>query len=487
MFHILQYDAFPGDFERNAKAILMWAKMAKDEGATALIVSPYAVRGLLCLDYEKYDAVASALLEAHDLLKAAPLPILLTGLETTYLVENGDITPYTSPSVIHLCNERLYLSPESPQEDGLNIYPVLHTFDRHDPDYLLRFALETDCNILVLNAVGVDGERMWEGGSVLAEGGRVLWRLRRFGNILTPMDGTLVQTDSGESDEALLYHASVAAIKDYVYSCGFEKVVLGLSGGIDSALVAVLASAALGANNVSTFMLHTPHTRATSIEDARLLAQSLQVFHESIDLVPALTPLQETIEHTAFYPFAKSGAKKLVAENLQPRVRMSLLMAQATLREAILLGTSNRSELLAGFGTLYGDLAAGYNPLKDFSKAEVYAIARYANTQHQDAIPESIFQKAPSAELYSGQKDSDSLPEYDIFERLTHLYLDKGQSIAEIAEQLPISYEEVATTIRRIRYNEFKRRQAAPGFICSHNGLGEGDWRYPLLWQGPIG
>ncbi|MCL2310753.1 MAG: NAD+ synthase [Proteobacteria bacterium] len=275
-----------------------------------------------------------------------------------------------------------------------------------------------------------------------------------------------------ESGEYHVYQALVTAMHDYVQKNGFPGVVMGLSGGVDSALVLALAVDALGARRVQTFMLPSPYTSAMSLEDAEAMAQELGVAHHSIALTPLMAAATKTLT-----PWLDGAPHALTAQNLQARLRALLLMGLSNQHNWLLLATGNKSEAAVGYSTLYGDMAGGFAPLKDVTKAWVYRLARYRNTLGR-IIPERILTRAPSAELAYGQTDQDALPPYETLDVIIEGYVERGEDAAALLEQ-GVSRKHLKETLHLLAVSEYKRRQAVPGPCITARAFGD-DWRYPM-------
>lgn len=275
-----------------------------------------------------------------------------------------------------------------------------------------------------------------------------------------------------DEDTADLYQAVLTGLRDYVNKNGFPGVLLGLSGGIDSALVAVLAVDALGAAGVRAVMLPSPYTSDGSLRDAAELAARLGIQYDVMPIDAAMQAVSATLT-----PALGRVPQGLTAENLQSRLRGVLLMALSNATGALLLTTGNKSELAVGYATLYGDMCGGYNPLKDLYKQQVYILSRWRNRQGE-VIPENILTRAPSAELRPDQKDSDSLPDYPVLDAILEQLIELNQSIEQVVAKGhdPATVQRVANLLQRA---EFKRRQAAPGVKLSGKAFGR-DWRLPV-------
>jgi NAD+ synthase (glutamine-hydrolysing) len=289
------------------------------------------------------------------------------------------------------------------------------------------------------------------------------------------MRATTVELDDTLSD---VWQALVLGVRDYIGKNRFPSVILGLSGGIDSALVMAIAVDALGADRVKAVMMPSPYTAGISVEDAREMAQRMQVRYDELSIVPMFQAFLQTLA-TDF----QGKPIDTTEENIQARIRGTLLMAMSNKHGAIVLTTGNKSEMATGYCTLYGDMAGGFAVIKDVSKTLVYQLAHWRNANNPfqtcDApIPERIITRPPSAELREDQTDQDSLPPYDTLDEIMERYMEQDQSQQEI-EAAGFDKSDVDQVIRLIRINEYKRRQAPIGVRITHRGFGK-DWRYPI-------
>ncbi|EIL96242.1 NAD+ synthase [Rhodanobacter sp. 115] len=346
-------------------------------------------------------------------------------------------------------------------------------------------AKETGCAIAYLNLVGGQDEVVYDGASLLVNGdGSIAARAPAFVDALLwasfdPATCTLQAEGWPEaadtSREAVLYAALVRGTRDYIDKNGFPGVLLGLSGGIDSALTLALAVDALGAERVTAVMMPTRYTSKLSLDGARKQAEDLGVDYHVIDIEPtvdafigALTPA-----------FAGKGADT-TEENLQSRTRGTMLMALSNKHGKLLLATGNKSEMAVGYCTLYGDMCGAYAPLKDVYKTAVYRLSRWRNAQPGgvEAIPVAVIERPPSAELRADQTDQDSLPPYDELDAILGRFIETEQSQAEIIAA-GFAAETVHRVVRLVLVNEFKRRQSAPGPRVTTRAFGR-ERRYPI-------
>jgi NAD+ synthase (glutamine-hydrolysing) len=358
--------------------------------------------------------------------------------------------------------------------------------------------------MIYCNAVGAQTEIIFDGGSlVYTAGGRLKNELSYFEEDAVLIDtvdlfadDTQVQqhhpkiemdmrvaktTDpekiigylTNENNISQIKSALIAGIRDYFSKMGFKKAILGSSGGIDSAVVLALAVEALGAENVTAILMPSPFSTEHSVEDAKQLSEQLGNPYHVIGIGGIYDSFLQSLE-----PLFNGTPFGVAEENIQSRSRGNLLMAIANKFGYVLLNTSNKSELATGYGTLYGDMAGGLSVIGDLYKTQVYALARYIN-RGQEIIPENILIKAPSAELRPNQKDSDSLPEYDVLDKLLYFYIERRKGPAEIID---MGFDEalVRKTLRMVNLNEYKRNQFCPIIRVSTKAFGVGR-RLPIV------
>ncbi|MBP8191614.1 MAG: NAD+ synthase, partial [Aquabacterium sp.] len=280
------------------------------------------------------------------------------------------------------------------------------------------------------------------------------------------------------SYEGEIWAALVCGVRDYLGKNGFPGAIIGLSGGIDSALVLAIAVDALGADKVRTVMMPSPYTADISWIDAKDMADRLGVEHDEISIAPMFDQFNQ-----ALAPLFVGREADTTEENIQARIRGTLLMALSNKTGAIVLTTGNKSEMATGYCTLYGDMAGGFAVIKDLAKTLVYRLSRWRNAQavaqgQVEPIPERIIVRPPSAELRPDQKDQDSLPEYDVLDAILERYMELDQSIEDIVAA-GFDRADVDKVTRLIKINEYKRRQAPVGIRITHRAFGR-DWRYPI-------
>ena len=347
-------------------------------------------------------------------------------------------------------------------------------------------ARENGIPLLYVNMVGGQDELVFDGGSMaLDAAGDVVFRAPAFQEDvfvveLRPVEGG-AQLESGEIAPQLpvaesVYNALVLGTRDYVNKNGFDSVVLGLSGGIDSALTLCVAVDALGADRVHAVMMPSRYTSTMSTEDAARQASNLGVHYDTLSIEPIFAVTLSVLED-----LFEGLSPDATEENIQARCRGLLLMALSNKTGKMLLTTGNKSEMAVGYATLYGDMAGGFAPLKDCSKTLVYELARYRNglgTNQGGVIPERVMTREPSAELRPEQKDSDSLPPYELLDAILEAFIEKDYSVEQITE-LGFDRDVVGRVLELVKRNEYKRRQAPPGVRVSSRAFGR-DWRYPI-------
>ena len=349
---------------------------------------------------------------------------------------------------------------------------------------LAKRSAEHQLPILYINAVGGQDDLVFDGGSMAVQAdGTIAHEASRFMDqlLLTSLDVSTAKFNIQQkaplklSRESEMYQALVVGLRDYVNHSGFTGVILGLSGGIDSALTLCIAVDALGADKVYAVMMPYEYTSKVSLEDAQAQARRLNVSYTVCPIFDAV----EGIRHTLAPLFNKSPADT-TEENIQARARGVILMALSNKFGHLVITTGNKSELAVGYSTLYGDMAGGFDVLKDVYKTQVYDLANYRNRlEDTPVIPERVITRPPSAELRPDQKDQDSLPDYDILDGILTMYIDEDKGYQEIIDK-GFEAELVAKTIKMVDNSEFKRLQAPIGTKISHKAFGR-ERRYPLV------
>ena len=332
--------------------------------------------------------------------------------------------------------------------------------------------------VVYVNSVGGNDQLVFDGSSfALDRNGDVIASAKSFDEDLVLFD---TESNTGDRNENLsdedeaAYQALVLGTGDYVRKCGFNRVLIGLSGGIDSSLVAAVAVDALGAENVTGVGMPGPYSSDHSVTDARTMAERLGIAFHLISINGLYHEFLSTLK-----PVFADAPPDVTEENIQSRLRGNTLMALSNKWGALVLTTGNKSEMAVGYCTLYGDMCGGLAVICDVPKTLVYKLTRIASRRLNNAIPESVFTKPPSAELRPDQKDTDSLPEYDVLDAILHAYIEQAAPAAAIATTLGITIELVRDIIRKVDRNEYKRQQAAPGLKVTTKAFGMGR-RFPI-------
>ncbi len=343
---------------------------------------------------------------------------------------------------------------------------------------------ETTLPIIYVNLVGGQDELVFDGGSMVMDTkGKIVFRAADFEEGLYAVDlqtmqpghlhfGVPQSTPAQVSPEETIYRALVLAVRDYVRKNSFNGVVIGLSGGIDSALVTCIAVDALGKENVQVLLMPSRYTADISMEDSQQLVKNLGISHHTVSIEQPFTAFIDVLD-----PLFHQLPADTTEENIQARCRGILLMAVSNKSRKLVLTTGNKSEMSVGYATLYGDMAGGYAPLKDVSKLLVYRISRWRNTRSM-VIPERIIERPPTAELRNHQKDQDSLPPYEILDPILERYIEQEQTPQQIIDA-GYNRDDVIRVTRLVDQSEYKRRQAAPGVKISSKSFGR-ERRYPI-------
>jgi NAD+ synthetase len=337
-------------------------------------------------------------------------------------------------------------------------------------EMLARLAAKAKCPVVYCNLVGGNDELVFDGHSLAFNGrGELLAEGKMFAEdfIVVDLESAKPQPPAAPVAEEMIYRALVLGTRDYLHKCGFKSAVLGLSGGIDSALTAVIAAEALGRENVRGVALPSQFSSSGSLDDARKLAENLGIGYDVIPIQPPFVAVKDQLK-----PIFAGRAEDTAEENIQARLRGVILMAMSNKFGSLLLTTGNKSELAVGYCTLYGDMCGGLAVISDVPKTMVYRISRWLNRE-REVIPLDSITKPPSAELRPNQTDQDSLPPYDVLDAILNAYVVEGRTAAEII-QSGQDAKTVRRIIRLINLNEYKRRQAAPGLKVTTKAFGVG-------------
>lgn len=525
---IAQINLLVGDIEGNAGRIIEYSERARDEENADIIVFPelalcgYPPEDLL-LRPGMYERVNSALQmitratqgitllvgfpektdkdiynsvaviqdgECKAIARKQYLPNYSVFDEKRYFTPSDEATVFSinNKSIgICICEDIWFAEPVKKVADkgaqlilNLNASPF-HRQKIHQREEVVRQRVaETKVPVVYANMVGGQDELVFDGQSFVFDAeGKITHRFAAFEeNIyLVEFDGKSLQPVSSFiapilSDEASIYQALVMGVRDYVTKNGFSGVVIGLSGGIDSALTLSIAVDALGAEQVEAVMMPSCYTLDMSMEDASKQAETLGVSFKVIAIEKPFNTFLELLEEE----FA-GKAVDATEENIQARCRGLLLMAISNKKGKMVLTTGNKSEMAVGYATLYGDMAGGYNVLKDVKKTLVFRLAEYRNSISEN-IPQRVIDRPPSAELAPDQKDTDSLPPYEILDEVLEMYIEQDLGLETIVAA-GFEREMVRRVLRMVDMNEYKRRQAAPGVRVTQRAFGR-DRRYPI-------
>ena len=350
-------------------------------------------------------------------------------------------------------------------------------------DMLASIARQHKVPVAMVNQVGGNDSLLFDGSSIVLNAeGKIIAQGRSFEEDLICFDSNDLTGDiheQVEGEEGSVYSALVLGTRDYIQKCGFRKAIIGLSGGIDSALTAVIAADAVGPENVIGVGMPGPYSSPGSIDDARALANNLGVRFELLSINCAVDAYRTTLKEV----FAGRN-EDVTEENIQSRARGTLLMALSNKFGAIVLSTGNKSELGVGYCTLYGDMVGGLAVISDVPKTLVYRLSHYVNARRA-VIPQDTLEKPPSAELRPDQKDSDSLPPYEILDAVLEDYVEDAHSVERIAADRGFDIDVVRRVVRLVDRAEYKRQQAAPGIKISAKAFGYGR-RFPIAAKSEV-
>ncbi len=532
-----------GNFESNTDKIIQHIKKARENGADLVVFSELCVCGYPARDFLEFNEFISQCEDAANTIAAACTDIAcIIGLPTpnnkpegkdlnnsAYFIENGKVKAIVNKALLpnyDVFDEYRYFEPSTEFncidfkghkialticedlwntiENPLYITRPMDTLIRQKPDVMINIAASPfsythdderidilkdnasryNLPLFYVNSVGAQTELIFDGGSLVFDNtGKLIDELPYFEESMayyTLEDNSQITFDhvttirtEATSDIAQIHQALILGIRDYFYKSGFKQAILGLSGGIDSAVVCALAAEALGAENVMAVLLPSKFSSDHSLKDAEDLVNNLGCKHEIV----AIKNITDAVEE-ALHPQFNNLPFNIAEENIQSRSRAVVLMAMCNKFGYILLNTSNKSEAAVGYGTLYGDMCGGISVIGDVYKTQVFELARYIN-RDTEIIPINSITKPPSAELRPGQKDTDSLPEYDILDRILKEYVEHRCSSAEI---IKIGFDEavVRKVIRLVNVAEHKRYQTPPILRVSPKAFGMGR-RMPIV------
>jgi NAD+ synthase (glutamine-hydrolysing) len=373
-----------------------------------------------------------------------------------------------------------------PVEELMKQHPALHINLSSSPfwhskralrrEMLAAIARRDGIPVLMCNQVGGDDSLIFDGSSLALNGsGELIAQGKSFEEdlvLVDPFNASSVTLPTEDDTEAA-YRALVLGTRDYVRKCGFRKVIVGLSGGIDSALVAAIATEALGAENVIGVGNPSPYSSQGSVDDSRMLAANLGIRFELIGITDLFQEYQK-----ALAPLFAGLAPDITEENLQARIRGTIWMALSNKFGALVLTTGNKSEMAVGYCTLYGDMVGALAVIGDLVKTRVYAVCHWLNRE-REIIPKAILTKPPSAELRPGQMDTDSLPPYEILDPILEAYVERYETPEQIARERGFSIDLVQQVVRLVERSEYKRQQAAPVLKVTSKSFGMGR-RFPI-------
>jgi NAD+ synthase/NAD+ synthase (glutamine-hydrolysing) len=522
---VAQFNATVGDLTGNVERIIEYAAQAKARGAQVLLTPELALCGYppedLLLRPDFYRACQRAL---DDLASRVDGIALIVGhpeecagrrFNAATVIENGEVKAVYRKIRLpnyEVFDEKRYFdagreacvvtlggvrcginicadiweagAAELAHAAGAELLLVLNASPCHLEKHQQRAQVlgeriaATGIPAVYCNLVGGQDELVFDGASfALDASGTCRMRLPSFVEALGIVDvdgGALHSADLFDelSLEAEAYQALVLGVRDYIGKSGFKGAIIGLSGGIDSALTLCVAVDALGAAKVRAVMMPSPYTAQMSLDDSRAMIDALGVQYDEIPISPAMQTYQAMLD-----PLFAGLPADTTEENIQARIRGNILMALSNKTGALVLTTGNKSEMAVGYCTLYGDMAGGFAVIKDVYKTLVYRLSRYRNTI-SPMIPENIIVRPPTAELKPDQTDQDSLPPYEVLDAIVRAYMEEDRSPREIiAAGLP--EEAVRRVVRLLRIAEYKRRQAPVGIRITPRGFGK-DWRYPI-------
>ena len=493
---VLQINATLGNFEANGKQLLEAAERAKKEGSAFLCAPLGALSGF---PVGAFSRRAEFLLDQkktfEQLAKDLPIPALFGMVPGLVFVQNGQSRLVVNGEVLTVAGKQIgiFTHLEALKESVTDlklrgaqaaVVVAADPYRRQRPSKRLESAKEAakkaGIPVLFVNLVGGADQWVFDGASfALNAQGELTHQLVSCAQDFRTMDLASERIDAVPTEDMEeLYDALVLALGDYVRKNGFKEVQIGLSGGVDSALTAAIASDALGAENVHALMMPTQFTADLSLSEAKRLAENLGIHY-------AVRPIGELFEayRKALAEDFAGKSWDATEENLQARIRGNLLMAHANKFGRLVIATSNKSESAAGYATLYGDTAGAFEAISDVYKTDVWALCRWRNARAgKELIPEAIISRAPSAELREGQKDSQSLPEYAVLDAVLRLYVDEGKSVSEIVRQ-GFDKELVQRIVRMTHRAEFKRQQCPIGAHVSAVSFSSEAWKYPMtVW-----
>jgi NAD+ synthetase len=539
---LAQINPTVGDFQGNLEKIIATSRRAAGQGARLTVFSELAVCGYPPADFLEKPSFLARCRTAVDELAAASADLstaILAGValpaepgrgkpavNAAVLLDRGQLlleqhkrllpfydvfdeqryfAPAREQRVVELDGVRLAITicedawndknfwprrlySVDPIEELMSQHPDLHINLSSSPFWhgkrplrrqmLTAIARRDGVPVLMCNQVGGNDSLIFDGSSLaVGANGKLIAQAASFAEdlvLIDPFGAAALPEDAAEDDETeAAYQALVLGTRDYVRKCGFHKVLIALSGGIDSALVAAIARDALGAENVLAVGMPSPYSSAGSIDDSRQLAANLGIRFELIGISELFKEYTQ-----ALAPLFSGTRPDTTEENIQSRVRGTLMMALSNKFSALVLTTGNKSEMAVGYCTLYGDMVGALAVIGDLVKTRVYAVCRWLN-RDEEVIPKAILEKPPSAELRPDQKDTDSLPPYDVLDPILEAYVERYEPPEQIAAEYGFDLELVQHVVRLVERSEYKRQQAAPVLKVTSKSFGMGR-RFPI-------
>jgi len=537
---LAQIDPTVGDFTGNLEKIVAASRRAAEMGARLAVFSELAICGYPPADFLEEPSFLARCRSAVDELAAATRELPTAVLAGVALPADGkDGKPAFNAAVLldrgqllleqhkrllpfyDVFDEQRYFSPSEPQKvielDGVRLAiticedawndkdfwprrlytvdpveelmrqkPALHINLSSSPfwhskrtirrEMLAAMARRDGIPVLMSNQAGGNDSLIFDGSSIALNGrGELIAQAASFAEdlvLVDPFHATPVPVPEDDATEAA-YRALVLGTRDYVRKCGFRKAIVGLSGGIDSALVAAIAAEALGAENVIGVGMPSPYSSAGSIDDSQRLAANLGIRFETISIKSLFGEFTQALD-----PLFHGMKEDITEENIQSRIRGVLLMALSNKFSALVLTTGNKSEMAVGYCTLYGDMVGALAVIGDLVKTRVYQVCRWLN-RGREVIPTAILEKPPSAELRPDQKDTDSLPPYEVLDPILEAYVERYETPEQIARDNGFPLELVQQVVRLVERSEYKRQQAAPVLKVTSKSFGMGR-RFPI-------
>ena len=537
---LAQIDPTVGDFTGNLQAVIAYSRRAAEQGARLTVFSELVLCGYPPADLLEKPSFLARCAEAVDELAQATRNLstaVLVGValparehsgkpaaNAAVLMDGGSIllqqhkrllpfydvfdeqryfAPAASQKVVELDGVRIAVTicedawndknfwPQplyavDPVEELMRQNPAIHINLSSSPFWYGKRALRREMlgaiarrdgvPVLMCNQVGGNDSLIFDGSSMALDArGNLIAQAKSFAEDLIfvePCSAASV-VEPRENDEEAAFDALVLGTRDYVRKCGFGRALVGLSGGIDSALVAAIAARALGPENVIAVGMPSPYSSAGSIDDSRQLAANLGIRFEVLPISGLFAEYTRVLE-----PLFAGMQPDITEENIQSRIRGNLLMALSNKFSALVLTTGNKSEMAVGYCTLYGDMVGALAVIGDLVKTRVYAVCRWLNRE-REVIPEAILTKAPSAELRPGQKDTDSLPPYEVLDPILEAYVERYETPEQIAREHCFPIELVRQVVKLVERSEYKRQQAAPVLKLTSKSFGMGR-RFPI-------